>query len=87
MTVDEAIINLQVNLKLKNILESAGSSNVKRADLKERVNIINQENVTLFISIHCNTSFDRSCKGAEAYYRINDHHSQNLASSILNQLK
>lgn len=61
--------------------------NVKRADMKERAAVLNQENITLFISIHGNISLDRKCQGAEVYYRINDENSRQLAESILKKLR
>ncbi len=102
--IDEQSINLDICLKLKKILESAGAEVIltrddnydlsdnstgskKRDDMIKRANIMNQENVTLFLSIHCNTSFDRKCHGAEAYYRIDDEVSKQLATTILNQLR
>jgi len=103
-SIDEDIINLDISLKLRTLLEAAGASvimtrdadydlapsdvnNVKRADMKERAAVLNQENITLFISIHGNISLDRTCHGAEVYYRINDENSRQLAESILNQLR
>ncbi len=102
--VDEDLLNLQISLKLKEVLTAAGAmvimtrdadydlapeaaDNIKKADLKERAEVLNQDNITLFISIHGNISFDQSCHGAEAYYRINDENSKNLATAILNRLR
>lgn len=103
-SVDEDILNLQISLKLKEILKAAGAEvimtrdddydlapegadNIKRADMKERAAVLDQENVTLFISVHGNISLDTSVSGAEVYYRAEDDNSQYLAECILNRLK
>ncbi len=63
------------------------ATNVKQADFEKRVEILNDSSATLFISIHGNISLDQQCKGAEAYYRIDDINSEQLATSILHHLK
>lgn len=103
-SIDEDGINLEISLKLREILTSAGATvimtrdedydlasesatNIKREDMQQRAEVLNQDNVTLFISIHGNISLDQSCSGAEAYYRQGDENSKNLATCILNRLK
>lgn len=68
-------------------LSDEGVSNIKRSDLQHRAEILNAEDVTLFISIHCNTSGDQRCQGSQVYYRINDKISQQLADTIQLQMK
>lgn len=101
---DEDQINLDLALKLKNVLEKAGAyveltrytdddlsdenaENVKRSDMKHRAEMLNQHDVTLFISIHCNTSADQRCSGSQVYYRKNDEQSRKLADSIQSRLR
>ena len=68
-------------------LSDKGVSNIKRSDLQHRAEILNQDDVTLFISIHCNTSGDQRCQGSQVYYRINDAVSKKLADDIQMNLK
>ena len=68
-------------------LSDDGVSNIKRSDMAHRAEILNAEDVTLFISIHCNTSSDQRCQGSQVYYRINDKISQKLADTIQLHLK
>ena len=68
-------------------LSDEGVSNIKRSDLQHRAEILNTEDVTLFISIHCNTSGDQRCQGSQVYYRMNDRISQKLADTIQLHLK
>ena len=68
-------------------LSDEGVSNIKRSDLQHRAEILNQDDVTLFISIHCNTSGDQRCQGSQVYYRTNDAVSKKLADDIQMNLK
>ncbi|MDR3092327.1 MAG: N-acetylmuramoyl-L-alanine amidase [Endomicrobium sp.] len=71
----EKDINLEIVYELKSIFDH--DSNYKiiltRKDdtfipLAERTNIANKHNADLFISVHCNTNFDREASGFEIYY-------------------
>ncbi|MCA6072817.1 MAG: N-acetylmuramoyl-L-alanine amidase [Endomicrobium sp.] len=71
----EKNINLEIVYELKSIFDR--DSNYKiiltRKDdtfipLAERTNIANKHNADLFISVHCNTNFDREASGFEIYY-------------------
>ncbi len=68
-------------------LADEDAEHVKRSDMKHRAEVLNQQAVTLFVSIHCNTSSDQRCSGSQVYYRKNDENSRKLADSIQNQLK
>lgn len=68
-------------------LAQADASNIKKSDMKERAKILDQDNVTLFLSIHGNISLDRKCSGAIVYYRIDDEISKQLAQYIMDELK
>lgn len=67
-------------------LADDGAENIKRSDMKHRAEMLNQQDVTLFISIHCNTSADERCKGSQVYYRKSDEQSRRLADAIQNRL-
>lgn len=97
--VKEAKINLEMTKKLEEKLISLGSHVVmtrhedvhlssqsdfnKSEDMKRRVNIINDEKVDLFISIHQNTYPEEDVKGAQVFYKEN---SEELAYLIQNEL-
>ena len=68
-------------------LSDQGVSNKKRSDMQHRAEILNENDVTLFISIHCNTSGDERCQGSQVYYRNNDSISRQLADVIQIELK
>lgn len=68
-------------------LSDENVENIKKSDMQHRKEILDKEDVTLFISIHCNTSGDQRCTGSQVYYRKNDKVSQKLADAIQGQLK
>lgn len=68
-------------------LADEDAKNIKRSDMKHRADVINQNHVTLFVSIHCNTSADQRCCGSQVYYRKEDENSRKLADQIQHRLK
>ena len=68
-------------------LAPEGASHVKREDLKKRVEIMNQPQVTLFISIHCNISLDSRVQGSDVYYQKDNPDSYQRAQAIQGTLK
>ena len=68
-------------------LSQEGASSKKQSDLKARVEIMNQKNVTFFISLHGNISLDSSVKGAQVYYQNENQQSELLAECIQQALK
>lgn len=68
-------------------LSQEGASSKKQSDLKARVEIMNQENVTFFISLHGNISLDTTVKGAQVYYQSDHEQSQILAECVQQALK
>jgi N-acetylmuramoyl-L-alanine amidase len=79
--VREADVNLAVALALRPVLEAAGARVVLTrdsdralaadgvdADLQARVNVANQVNADLFVSIHANAHSDREVQGAISFY-------------------
>ncbi len=101
--IEEAALNLEISLKLKNIFELNGfevdmtrqdnkdlcddSAFVKREDMNKRVKMINSGNYLFCISIHQNTFPNVIYRGAQTFY--NDIHPLNkeLALNIQNSLK
>jgi len=92
----EKEITLQIGEKVATELEKTGKIKViKTRDsdeyigLKDRTNISNDNNSNLFISIHCNSTPDKSyaTNGVETYYWSNsDDNSYNLANKIQNSI-
>lgn len=97
--VKEDILNLQVSMELKKLVEQAGGTiiltrdddydlsseaakNHKKEDLEKRVQLMNQEEVDLFISIHMNKFGQAKVKGAQVFYQVNHPLSKMLAQSI-----
>ena len=84
-------INLKIALRLKSILEEAGydvlmtrSGDVhlckdkfsKKEDLNTRIELINNSNADMFISIHTNSFIKEQYYGAQVFY--NGHNPKNL---------
>ena len=63
------------------------SKNRKNEDINKRLQIINKENVILYISIHCNMYFDSSIKGAQTFYNSKNEENEKLAYSIQSKIK
>lgn len=68
-------------------LSDEGAESIKQSDLKHRAELLNQEDVTLFVSLHCNTSADQRCTGSQVYYRKGDGFSRKLADMIQKHLR
>ncbi|MEA1924911.1 MAG: N-acetylmuramoyl-L-alanine amidase [Candidatus Altiarchaeota archaeon] len=72
--LQEKDVALQVALKTKSLLEASGitviltRSTDTYVSLSERVNIANNANADLFVSIHCNAFTDPSAHGTETWY-------------------
>ena len=58
----------------------------KISDLKNRTNLINESNANLIISIHLNKFSESKYSGWQTFYRKKDDASQNLATSIQQNL-
>lgn len=88
----EKVINLEVALRLKDLLEGAGADVfMTRTDdtfisLYERPFQANYLAGDIFISVHTNNHPDRSVQGIEVYYYPGRAESQSLAGSILETL-
>lgn len=65
-------------------LASSNSKNRKAEDIKNRVDLINQENILLFISVHCNIYSDSRVYGAQTFYNNKNINNKELAESIQN---
>ncbi|MDF2557810.1 MAG: cwlD [Bacillales bacterium] len=63
-----------------------GLSKRKRVDLAERVEIINESEADLYISIHLNSLPDGQWRGAQTFYNKKEEENKLLAESIQKQL-
>lgn len=82
--IEEEDINLEISLKLRDLLEKNGAivymtrdgdydlsitkNRRKRSDLSNRVNMINNSNCDLYLSIHLNSESTSSWRGAQVFY-------------------
>ncbi len=72
----ESDLNLDVALKLKQVLLDAGfevimgreGESTEYITVNDRVNTVNHSNADIFVSIHANSNDDTSVKGARVYY-------------------
>lgn len=62
-------------------------SNKKRADLNNRINIINTSDAVFAISIHQNSFSQENVKGAQVFYYTQSEEGRNLAITLQEQLK
>lgn len=70
-----------------NGLYSENDSNKKVADLRKRVEIVNNSDATVAISIHQNSFTEESSKGAQVFYFGNSEESKKFALIMQDQLK
>ena len=68
-------------------LYSEDDSNKKAADLKKRVEIVNNSGAAVAISIHQNSFHDKSCKGAQVFYYGTSKESEIFANIMQEQIK
>ncbi|MFZ5633117.1 MAG: N-acetylmuramoyl-L-alanine amidase family protein [Bacillota bacterium] len=96
----EKHINLQIAIKLKEVLEQTGVKVIltrhgdyhlvkesQRRDLGKRVELANSSKASLFVSIHVNTHHSASRSGAEVFYYPKSEKNKLLAECILGQLQ
>lgn len=68
-------------------LASDGVSNRKRDDMKKRVNMINDKQIDLFISIHLNAYPSPAVRGTQVFFRKGDQGGEKLAKMIQNHFQ
>ncbi len=95
----EKEINLQVALKLKEVLEEEGITVVltrdsgkrlvgsQRGDLQARVEVINGAKPDLAVSIHQNSYTQESIRGAQVFYFTHSEKAKEAAEMIQQELK
>lgn len=95
----EKDITLQVSLYLKNYLEKTGfkvliTRNIdkslgttKKEDIYKRVELINNSNADIYLSIHANSYPSEIVHGSQTFYTIHNEENKQLASCIMNMLK
>lgn len=88
----EKDINLNISLKLKDILIDKKIDVImtrekdETVDLKLRCEIANKNNADYFISVHCNSSKDKSANGSETYSYPGSQRGRNLAQYVQNSI-
>jgi len=68
-------------------LASYNSKNRKTEDIKKRVDLINEDNIILFISIHCNIYNSSKIYGAQTFYNNKNLESKKLSEKIQSKIK
>ena len=79
---EDAGATVVLTRKDENDLSSPTAANHKREDMKNRIDIINDEKNDLLLSIHLNSYGDSSVKGAQTFYSKDSLSSELLASCI-----
>ena len=67
-------------------LASYGSKNRKNEDINKRIELINDTDVILFVSIHCNIYSSNTIRGAQTFYKDNAENKK-IAMLIQNKFK
>ena len=86
--INEKDINLQVTLKIGEILKKHGveifysRTTDKFVGLSDRASVANKNKVDIFISIHCNSATNTLAKGIEVYSYPNSTQGLRLANDI-----
>ena len=94
----EKDLNLQIAMKVRELLEEAGITIVmtreddkvpdaKKEDLGQRVKHINETNPTLTVCIHQNSYPDASVKGAQVFYHTKTEAAEDVASIVQEELR
>lgn len=68
-------------------LEEEGASSKKVSDMRKRVEIINNSDALVAISIHQNSFSQEDCKGAQVFYYSTSETGKEFANIMQNQLK
>ena len=68
-------------------LADKGAANRKRQDIRKRMDMMNAEDVDVFISIHLNAYPNPKVQGAQTFYNEKDEASKEFANLIQNKLK
>ena len=83
--------NIGYNVKMTRYgdydLASYNSKNRKTEDIKKRVDLINQEDIILYVSIHCNKYSNSKIYGAQTFYNCEKKQNKDLAEKIQNRIK
>lgn len=79
-------LNVVMTRQDGNGLYDANADNFKLSDMSKRLEIIENANADMVISIHQNSYADKSLKGAQVFYQDEDESSQGFAESIQSQL-
>lgn len=88
----EKEINLEVSMRLKDLLEGAGAAVIMARSedeyigLYERPFMANYWFADLFVSVHTNNQFDTSVRGLEVYHYPGRYESRLLAEKVLHEL-
>ena len=68
-------------------LYNEGDSNKKRSDMQKRIGLINESGADIAISIHQNSFFQESSKGAQTFYYPTSLEAKKLAEMVLEKIK
>ncbi len=69
-----------------NDLAPIASKNRKTDDIVRRVDLINNSNAIIYVSIHCNIFPNQTIRGAQTFYNSNNQNNKILATEIQNYL-
>ena len=94
----EKDLNLQIAKKVKKLLEEAGIKivmtrendkvpDVKKEDLNQRIQLINDTKPTLALCIHQNSYPDQAIRGAQVFYHTVTEEAEDAASIVQEELR
>lgn len=86
LVLSQYFSNSGYNVKLTRYTDQA-LAHTKKEDMAKRVELINQSNTLVYISIHVNSYPSPIVKGAQVFYKQNDEQSKLFSEVIVDKLK
>lgn len=82
MLTDKGFIVIMTRVTAAGVISLEGMQWDKHNDMNERKAIIDKSNAELFLSIHCNSYTDSTCRGAQVFFPPGDTASEKAAKTM-----